>query len=326
MLESDVLLEVGLALDSERQALHQLAPSLLRQLVNREPFVIGDDRVFLLAGVRNPIDPGVYHVYPKDRYDAIVRTQGEQSRREWVWLGLAATSAVFLGIALVQAFRRIRLRRLLMHERARVLRTLAHEVRTPAASLKLVLEELRGEYDDLPASAQKNFLAICDEVNRLERVIRESGRYLGAFRKDPSQAYRRVQIESVNGFVADVLEPYRERLAFEPLDNDPGVVTDPYWFAVCIRNLVDNALTHGAPPVVVQLRADRRRLHLTVRDGGTARAGELQQGLRPFLRTRASPGFGLGLAIVADTVTGLRGKLTWGTRPTRFTMSLKKSA
>ena len=39
---------------------------------------------------------------------------------------------------------------------------------------------------------------------------------------------------------------------------------------------------------------------------------------------QASPGFGLGLAIVADTVAGLQGKLTWSTQPTRFTMSLKR--
>ena len=75
---------------------------------------------------------------------------------------------------------------------------------------------------------------------------------------------------------------------------------------------------------MVGLSVDRRRLHLSVSDGGAAHARELQRGLRPFLRTPSSPGYGLGLAIVADTVAGLRGKLTWSTRPTRFTMSLRR--
>ena len=324
VLESDLLLEAGVELDEQRRLLHGLAPRSLRALVDREPLVVDIRHVFLLDTVHRETDPGAYLAYTRSSFEDALQAAEDRSPSGLVWTALAA-GGVLLGVVFVQAFRRVRFRRQLMHERARVLRTLAHEVRTPTASLKLVLEELRNDYDELPPAAQQGVLALCDEVHRLERVIRESGRYLGAFRKDPGQAYRRVTIESVNAFVEELLEPYHDRLAFEPLDTDPSVVTDPYWFAVCIRNLVDNALTHGAPPVTVRLHADRRRLHLTVSDGGAARTRELRRGLRPFLRTRASPGFGLGLSIVADTVAGLRGKLRWGTHPTRFTLSLKRS-
>ena len=324
VLESDLLLEAGLGLDDERRMLHGLTTRSLRELVDREPLVIDARHVFLLATVHRETDPGVYRVYSRDRFEAARQAAVNQSSRWLVWIALTC-GCVLLGVVLLQTVRRARFRRLLMHERARVLRTLAHEVRTPTASLKLVLEELRNDYDDLPPQAQKGVLALCDEVHRLERVIRESGRYLDAFREEPGQAYRRVTIESINVFVGEVLEPYHDRLTFEPLDADPGVVTDPYWFAVCIRNLVDNALTHGAPPVVVRLHADRRRLHLSVSDAGAARTRELRRGLRPFLRTRASPGFGLGLSIVADTVAGLQGKLTWSAGPTRFTLSLRRA-
>ena len=149
VLESDLIRQFGLAADDERLRLSQLSPGTLRRLVDRESPVIDAEWVFLLASAHSPIHPGAYRVYPRDRYDTLLAAGQGPYRRELVWTGIG-TSLLLLGAVTFQALRKLRFRRLLMHERARVLRTLAHEVRTPTASLKLALEEVRSEYDLLP--------------------------------------------------------------------------------------------------------------------------------------------------------------------------------
>ena len=88
---------------------------------------------------------------------------------------------------------------------------------------------------------------------------------------------------------------------------------DPSSFERIVTNLLDNALTHGQPPVLVQVRTDGSYGVLEVSDAGPGMPAELlAHATRRFSRApeaRARPGAGLGLSIVEQLVVATGGEL-----------------
>lgn len=84
------------------------------------------------------------------------------------------------------------------------------------------------------------------------------------------------------------------------------------------KNLVNNAVRHGAPPVTIEVRAEGARAVLAVRDRGPGIAGPLAAGLGE--RYRGSGGVtaqsaGIGLAIVSAVAAAHHGEIRHGRRP-----------
>ena len=70
-----------------------------------------------------------------------------------------------------------------------------------------------------------------------------------------------------------------------------------------VRNLMQNALHHGRPPVTVAISRERDHVHLRVRDHGpgipeSESARVFEPFYRPSGRSETSGGWGLGLALV----------------------------
>ena len=83
-----------------------------------------------------------------------------------------------------------------------------------------------------------------------------------------------------------------------------------------VTNLLQNALTHGRPPVELTVRRDGSHTVLEVTDSGPGMPPEfLGVATRRFHRApeaRSRPGSGLGLSIVEQLVTGAGGELRLG--------------
>jgi two-component system OmpR family sensor kinase len=175
----------------------------------------------------------------------------------------------------------------------------AHELRTPLAGAIAQTQRLRSETADPAIEARA-----ADIEATLKRLTRLSERLMQLARAEGGQLRldRSADLRAVARIVADDLgrSGAADRIRLNVPDIPVMSDIDPDAFAILCRNLVENALRHGAPggPVTVTLSADGA---LSVANDGPAVPREALDRLTGrFERAGASSeGSGLGLAIVA---------------------------
>jgi two-component system OmpR family sensor kinase len=175
----------------------------------------------------------------------------------------------------------------------------AHELRTPLAGAIAQTQRLRSETSDPAIEARA-----ADIEATLKRLTRLSERLMQLARAEGGQLRldRSADLRAVARIVADDLgrSGATDRIRLKVPDIPVMSDIDPDAFAILCRNLVENALRHGAAggPVTVTLSADGE---LAVANDGPAVPREALDRLTGrFERAGASSeGSGLGLAIVA---------------------------
>jgi signal transduction histidine kinase len=233
-----------------------------------------------------------------------------------------------LGLFVFALFFFMRHRRLkvaVAKDRELVMQTLTHELRHPATSLQLSLEQFRDHFDSLPESVQLEFLRMCDQVSRLHRIIHASKQYLdsSATENNPFQ-FQFQTIDSMNAYVEDVISPYLAKVEFLPLAVDRGFSVDRYWTAMCLTNLVKNALAHGQQPVIVSIISNSdQQVEIQVQDSGTASTLDFSEMIQPYTKSKNSKGMGLGLSLVYRIANLLGGELIYSSQPTIFKLILR---
>ncbi|MFZ3230651.1 MAG: DUF3404 domain-containing protein [Pseudobdellovibrio sp.] len=218
--------------------------------------------------------------------------------------------ALFSGGLAVKKFRKQK------HEEERkrfALQALTHELRTPIASLILNSETLLDKFDKIPNDLQNQILRMCNDIQKLNRLTEISKQYLFAHSEKNFIKFNFQKIESINSYIQDVLDPYSDQISYQLLKDDSALTLDPHWVAICIKNLVENALQHGEKPVHLKLIKLDSFFEISVLDAG-------MQSLNKSTKNR---GLGLGLSIVNRIVTEMKGQLLINEKPTRFTIKLK---
>lgn len=254
--------------------------------------------------------------------------ENERRRGFFAAASTAATTTVFLA-ALALGLSFWLERRRLHADRIHVLRTLTHELRTPATSLGLDIEVLNAAYDDLPENCQEPLLRVSAGIARLNRVLYRSGRYLALFESDRTSRRHLVTVEripSMEGLLRELSGDWPEETTLRGESEDGPHTTDVEWLSVMMRNLVENGHRHGAAPVDVFWKLSEGELVLRVRDGGDSRAFSLRRAIVPYRRAASSVGLGLGLAIVERAARLLGGTLRHTSGPTTFELRLPAMA
>ena len=337
----------GAVLSPAESVAARLDESAWRQILAAAPLVLGPDALFIRVDQEPRASYRVFGRADWDRFFAaeplvttpyadgltcLVREgnlcwRPNEARAKRRTLQAGALAGAALGLlalsALTIAGRRTRAQRQEREARAFMLQTLTHEIRTPAASLRLSLEALRELFDQLPEAAQVPFLRMCDDAQRLRRLIEASQQYLqrdgGRFR------FREAVIASVDDYVQGLVEDQGDDIVLHLLGETRSIRTDPYWFGVCLKNLVANALQHGAPPISVRLAADATTLVVTVEDAGAAPTMSAGEMFAPFTRAASSQGLGLGLSVVDRVMRDMGGELRYQAAPTRFSLHLRNA-
>jgi two-component system sensor histidine kinase MtrB len=171
----------------------------------------------------------------------------------------------------------------------------AHDLRTPMAVLIAASDGLDGPDRDrsaeLIATQSRRLSALVDDLLEMSRF--DAG--AAEFRPEPVDL-QALCVDVVEMVAADI--PVR-------LDGDGVVVGDPRRLHTIVRNLVSNALHHGAAPITVTIdgRAPSEA-RVIVRDHGPGVPSELAAKVFDRFvrgdRSRRSEGSGLGLAIAYE--------------------------
>jgi len=199
--------------------------------------------------------------------------------------------------------------------RADFVANLAHELRTPVASLSLAAETLSG---DLPASERRQFVdRIADEARYIEGILR-TVTDLALLEGTVTLQLAPLELRSV---VAESWQRVVDRLGPATFLNsvvEPfPVVADRIRVLEVFQNLLDNAHRYTTEGGTVEVGAERREneVEIFVRDDGPGiPPADLDRVFERFYkvdraRTRRGDGSGLGLALSKHLVTAHGGAI-----------------
>ena len=169
----------------------------------------------------------------------------------------------------------------------------SHELRTPLARIRLGAEMLKEG-----TGGEERRAALTQDIAELDRLIDE---ILLMSRLDAGS-------HADLGHEVDLVALAAEECArYEQCTLTgwaPAVRGDPVLLRRMLRNLIENGVKHGAPPVTVRLARKDAQVQLTVSDRGEGIAEEARADVfQPFYRApdrQNVTGYGLGLPLVAQ--------------------------
>jgi len=167
---------------------------------------------------------------------------------------------------------------------------LAHQLRTPLATIKGSCQLVGEQIEDSPLFARLQ--TTVDQAGRMERMLS----MLLDFARPPEPQVQTIDVSTILAEVA----ARRPHVRLAHVD-DSTVVADPEHLAQILDNVVDNAEAFSPAPGSVEISALSRHCNATiiVADRGPGPGPDPEELFEPYVTTRAD-GTGLGLAIARN--------------------------
>jgi signal transduction histidine kinase len=256
----------------------------------------------------------------------------------YLWIGfLTIAAAAVLAILGGQTLRR---QMRIAHLKTDLVAAVSHELKTPLASMKLLVESLlSGDHFD-PARTRQYLQLVARENSRLSRLINNFLTFSRMERNRGRFDFAPVQPETVARAAVDSIGD-RFRVNLEINHALPALYADADALVTVLLNLLENAYKYSGQDPHIDRRIDLRvsssggRVLFAVQDNGIGLAEKEQKKIfRRFYQvdrrlTRQTGGVGLGLSIVEFIVKAHHGAVSVVSHPgagSTFTVSLPPSS
>jgi len=210
-------------------------------------------------------------------------------------------------------------------QRAALLRSVSHDLRTPLSTIRAVTSDLRAGpvYDD--ATRDELLDLVIDEAERLDRIV---ANLLSLSRIEAGALQPERQAVDVQELVGDAARRLdrvlqRSRVELEFAADLPLADADYSQVDQVVTNLLENAARHAPRGSTVRVAGRLRgdgRLSVVVEDEGVGiPAADRSHVFEPFWRGEGSTSSGVGLAICEAIVEAHGGTITVDSGPGRGT-------
>ncbi|HUB69763.1 MAG TPA: HAMP domain-containing sensor histidine kinase [Acidimicrobiales bacterium] len=205
---------------------------------------------------------------------------------------------------------------------ARFASDVSHELRSPLTTIQATVEVLQGSAGSLPADGLLAMGMLKQEVARFSSMVQD---LLEMARFDAAAGELDLEELALDDLVANTVRAYPDRLV--PVFVSPGatntwVMGDRRRLQRALVNLLDNAKAYAGGAVGVYVERDGNYAEVTVDDAGPGvqpceRGAIFERFYRGAAagRRAASPGSGLGLALVEEHVRAHGGWVDVAERP-----------
>jgi signal transduction histidine kinase/HAMP domain-containing protein len=199
----------------------------------------------------------------------------------------------------------------------------AHELRTPLTTIIGAVEVLQAGAKEDPAERDRFLGHIEREAGRLARLARAMLTLARAHSGQEQPRIEPVELAPLLREVAAGLQPHAGVTVDVEVADGLSVQANRDLLEQALRNLADNAAkytAHGS--VVLRAYRDGSRVTLEVEDSGPGISPEVQRHVfdRFYRGERDAQGFGLGLAIVRESVRTLGGRIELDSSPGQGTV------
>jgi two-component system, OmpR family, phosphate regulon sensor histidine kinase PhoR len=245
-------------------------------------------------------------------------------------LTLVTCSAFFL------IYRNFRKQERLGELKDEFINNVTHELKTPVATVSVVLEALKNFNASQDTRLTEEYLEIAQrELKRLNEI---TDRILSTSVLEteivitPETSDLDEVIQSVLNDMKIILDQKRARIIFSKEGSDFSLHCDSYQLYQMIENLIDNGLkySHGEPIIELTLIGSEKEVSFHIRDNGIGIQKEYQDKIfDKFFRVPTGDihtikGYGLGLSYVKNLVRSLGGEITVESEPSKGSIFILK--
>ena len=199
----------------------------------------------------------------------------------------------------------------------------AHELRTPLTTIIGAVELLQAGAKEDPAERDRFLAHIEREAGRLARLARAMLTLARAHSGQEPPRVEAVELAPLLREVATGLQPHAGVAVDVEADDGLAVETNRDLLEQALRNLGENAAKHTAHgSVALRAYSVGRAVTIEVEDSGPGISPEVQRHVfdRFYRGERDADGFGLGLAIVRESVRTLGGRIELDSSPGQGTV------
>ena len=198
-------------------------------------------------------------------------------------------------------------------QRAVLLRSVSHDLRTPLSAIRAVATDLRGgfTYDDRLRDELLDLMA--DEADRLDRIV---GNLLSMSRIEAGALLPAITAVDMEELIESTTTRLARLFVHHPLSIEvapelPLVAADPVQIDQVLTNLLENAARHTPPGTAIFVRATPSAggVCVSVSDAGPGLAASITPRLFEPFQSGAPTTTGVGLAICKAIVEAHRGTL-----------------
>ena len=195
----------------------------------------------------------------------------------------------------------------------KVTAAMAHEIRNPLSSIKMMTQLLRNRLTPEPENT-KLVESLLEEIGRVERIVKDLTDLMR-----PSELL--LDVQDINDLIEEILAVIEPRLAHRKisvkknLDHSlPGILIDKDKIKQVIWNLLLNAMDSmpdgGVIKVIARENRLAHRIEIVIEDEGDGINKETMDNIFAHFFTTKPEGLGLGLSTSREIVESHKGSLT----------------